>query len=220
MSSFEDKNPISGVQSKEEEICSSIIHGVGLFIAVACTAILIGWACVKNEPIMIVGYAIYGFGSISLYLYSTLFHSITNGKAKDILSIFDQSSIYLFIAGTYTPILLCMRSPLGWTIFGIIWFLTAIGIFFQFYMKGRSSMITNGIYMLMGWLFLGFMYWMLQNEYLNNSLFLWLLIGGGSYSLGVVFYLWKKLPYHHPIWHIFVIGGTVCHFFGLLQLVI
>jgi hemolysin III len=212
-----DENPISGHQSLGEEIFSSIVHGIGIFLAIAAMVILIAKAVLVNQPLMVVGYALYGFGSISLYLSSTLFHSITHKKVKTIFSIFDQSAIYLFIAGTYTPITLAMRNALGWTIFGIIWGLTIIGIIIQCLTKGKSSHLTNSIYLAMGWLFLGFLYWMMK--VLPTSLFLWLAIGGASYSLGVVFYAWKKLPYHHPIWHIFVLGGTICHFFGLLELV-
>jgi hemolysin III len=212
-----DENPISGHQSMGEEIFSSIAHGIGIFLAIAGMVILIAKAVMVNQPIMVVGYAIYGFGSISLYLSSTLFHSITHEKAKDIFSIFDQSAIYLFIAGTYTPITFAMRNPLGWVIFGIVWGLTVVGIVVQALTKGKSSHITNGVYIAMGWLFLGFLYWMMK--ILPTSLFLWLAIGAASYSIGVVFYAWRKLPYHHPIWHIFVLGGTICHFFGLLELV-
>ncbi len=212
-----DENPISGYQTIREEIFSSIVHGIGVFMAIAGMVVLIAKAVLVHQPIMVVGYAIYGFGSISLYLSSTLFHSLTHEKAKTILSIFDQSSIYLLIAGTYTPITFAMRNALGWTIFGIIWALTIIGIVIQALTKGKSSHVTNSIYVAMGWLFLGFLYWMLKT--LPTSLFVWLAIGGASYSLGVVFYAWKKLPYHHPIWHIFVLGGTICHFFGLLELV-
>ncbi len=212
-----DENPISGHQSLGEEIFSSIVHGIGLFLAIAGMAILIAKAVLVNQAIMVVGYALYGFGSISLYLSSTLFHSITHKKAKSIFSIFDQSAIYLLIAGTYTPITFAMRNALGWTIFGIIWTLTILGIIMQCLTKGKSSHVTNSIYLAMGWLFLGFLYWMMK--ILPMSLFLWLAIGAASYTIGVVFYAWRKLPYHHPIWHIFVMGGTVCHFFGLLELV-
>jgi hemolysin III len=212
-----DENPISGHQSLGEEIFSSIVHGIGVFLAIAGMIILIVKAVMVNQPIMVVGYALYGFGSISLYLSSTLFHSITHKKAKDIFSIFDQSAIYLLIAGTYTPITFAMRNPLGWTIFGIVWGLTIIGIVMQCLTNGKSSHITNSIYLAMGWLFLVFLYWMMKS--LPTSLFIWLAYGAASYSIGVVFYAWRKLPYHHPIWHIFVIGGTVCHFFGLLGLV-
>ncbi len=212
-----EENPISGHQSLGEEIFSSIVHGIGMFLAIAGMVVLITKAVLVNQPIMVVAYALYGFGSISLYLSSTLFHSITHRRVKAIFSIFDQSAIYLLIAGTYTPVTLAMRNALGWTIFGIIWGLTIIGIIIQCLTKGKSSHITNSIYLIMGWLFLAFLYWMMQ--VLPTSLFLWLAIGGASYSLGVVFYAWKKLPYHHPIWHIFVLGGTICHFFGLLELV-
>lgn len=212
-----EENPISGHQSVGEEIFSSIVHGLGMFLAIAGTIILISKAVLSNQPIMVVGYALWGFGSISLYLSSTLFHSITHRKAKTLFSIFDQSAIYLLIAGTYTPITFAMRNALGWTMFGIIWGLTAIGILMQCLTKGKSSHVTNTVYLAMGWLFLGFLYWMLQ--ILPTSLFLWIALGAVSYSVGVIFYAWKKLPYHHPIWHIFVLGGTICHFFGLLELV-
>ncbi len=212
-----EENPISGHQSRGEEIFSSIVHGLGMFLAIAGMVILVTKAVLVNQHLMVVGYSLWGFGSISLYLSSTLFHSITHKKAKDIFSIFDQSAIYLLIAGTYTPITFAMNNALGWTIFGIIWGLTILGIIMQCLNKGKSSHITNSIYLAMGWLFLGFLYWMIQ--ILPSSLFVWLAVGGASYSLGVVFYAWKKLPYHHPIWHIFVLGGTITHFFGLLELV-
>lgn len=212
-----DENPISGLQSLGEEIFSSIVHGLGMFLAIAGMIILIVKAVIVKQPLMVVGYAIYGFGSISLYLSSTLFHSLTHKKAKDVFSIFDQSSIYLLIAGTYTPITFAMNNALGWVIFGLVWGITIYGITMQGVTFGKSSHITNITYLAMGWLFVGFAYWMIK--VLPISLFVWLGIGALCYSVGVGFYAWKKLPYHHPIWHIFVLGGTVCHFFGLLQLV-
>lgn len=212
-----DENPISGHQSLGEEIFSSIVHGLGMFLAIAGMIVLIVKAVIMNQPLMVVGYAIYGFGSISLYLSSTLFHSLTHKKAKDVFSIFDQSSIYLLIAGTYTPITFAMNNALGWVIFGLVWGITIYGITMQGVTFGKSSHITNITYLAMGWLFVAFFYWMIK--VLPTSLFVWLGIGAICYSAGVGFYAWKKLPYHHPIWHIFVLGGTVCHFFGLLQLV-
>ena len=212
-----DENPISGLQSLGEEIFSSIVHGLGMFLAIAGMIVLIVKAVIMNQPLMVVGYAIYGFGSISLYLSSTLFHSLTHKKAKDVFSIFDQSSIYLLIAGTYTPITFAMNNALGWVIFGLVWGITIYGITMQGVTLGKSSHITNITYLAMGWLFVAFFYWMIK--VLPTSLFVWLGIGAICYSAGVGFYAWKKLPYHHPIWHIFVLGGTVCHFFGLLQLV-
>lgn len=212
-----DENPISGHQSLGEEIFSSITHGVGVLLVITGTIVLIVKAVMVQQPLMVVGYALAGFGAISLYLSSTLFHGLTHKKAKNVFSIFDQSSIYLLIAGTYTPITFAMNNALGWVIFSIIWTLTIIGIIHQCVTYGRSSHVTNVIYLAMGWLFIVFLYWMMK--ILPLSLFIWLGVGAICYSAGVGFYAWKSLPYHHPIWHIFVLAGTACHFFGLLQLV-
>ena len=163
--------------------------------------------------------AIFGATLVLLYTSSTLYHSFRNEGTKRLLRKFDHAAIFLLIAGTYTPFLLVnLRGPWGWSLFGVIWALAGAGVALKFWFTGRFRVGSTLLYIGMGWLVMVAVRPMQSNV---PPAALWLLLAGGlSYTLGTVFYLWKRLPYHHAIWHLFVLGGSVCHFCAVFTAVI
>lgn len=202
-------------QSLGEEIANSITHGIGVALSVAGLVLLVVFASLYGDAWRIVSFSIYGATLIILYLASTLYHSLTNVKAKKFFHYLDHSAIFLLIAGTYTPITLVpLRGILGWILFGLIWALAIGGIVFKALSKGRFRIVSVIIYLAMGWLVVIAAKPIISA--LPSGLMLWLLIGGACYSLGVIFYALKKMPYHHMVWHIFVLAGSITHFLGIL----
>lgn len=207
---------------KAEEIFNSISHGIGIAIAVACTSLLIVHACFAHDVWAIVSFSVFGFSMILLYSASTLFHSSRKIRKKARLNLWDHSMIYLLIAGSYTPIsLVVLRGPLGWVLFGIIWTLAIIGIIYKFvfYSGKRSERRLSAIlYVCMGWIVLIAIVPLIRNAPVPT---LWFLLAGGlSYSSGVIFYIKKRIPFGHGLFHLTILGGTICHFFAFLFLVI
>ena len=202
-------------QSPSEELANSIIHGIGVALSVAGLVLLVVFASLFGDVWRVVSFSIYGSTLIILYLSSTLFHGFKNPKVKELFRLIDLSSIYLLIAGTYTPLtLISMRGPWGWTLFGLIWSMAIVGIIFKIVFRDRLEIVSFGFYIVMGWLVviaLKPMFLMVP-----KGMILWLFIGGISYMTGLIFYALKKLPYHHTIWHLFVLGGSASHFFGML----
>ncbi len=202
-------------QSLGEEIANSITHGIGALLSIAALVLLVVFASKYGDPWRIVSFSIYGSTLIILYLSSTLYHSLTNVRAKRFFKILDHSSIYLLIAGTYTPItLVSMRSPWGWTIFGLIWSMAIGGIIAKIFLIDRYKVVSALLYVAMGWLVVIAYKPMLQM--VPQGLIVWLLIGGICYTFGLIFYAIKKVPYFHFIWHLFVLAGSITHFFGIL----
>lgn len=154
-----------------------------------------------------------------LYASSTLVHSFPPGKAKDLFEILDHSAIYLFIAGTYTPILfIVVQGALGWTLFGIIWGIATLGIVFKIFFVKKFLVISTIFYLLMGWMALFAIKPIVLTLPIQGTLFL---IGGGVlYSLGTIFYIWRGFKFHHAVWHLFVLGGTVLHFFLVIMYIL
>lgn len=204
-----------GAYSKKEELANSITHGVGIALSLAALVILVSFSSMKGDPWKILSFSIYGASLVLLYTASTLYHSFTNVKVKHYLKIFDHAAIYLLIAGTYTPFMLVMlRESIGWILFTIVWSLALIGMCFKLFFVNRFNVLSTIIYLLMGWM-VGIAFKPMV-EFIPPGGLYWLLAGGLFYSLGVIFYLWKKIPYHHAIWHLFVLGGSICHFFAVL----
>lgn len=198
-----------------EEIANSITHGIGAALSIAAIAVLISYSGNYNDIWRVVCFSIFGASLFTLYLASTLYHAFTQAKIKRFFRHLDHSSIFLLIAGTYTPItLIAMRGPWGWTLFGLIWAMALGGIIFETVCLGRYKFISLGIYVVMGWLAVIAIRPMLLM--LPAGMLKFIVIGGLFYTLGIVFYIWKKLPYHHAIWHLFVLGGSITHFFGML----
>lgn len=211
--------------TKGEEIANSITHGIGALMSIAALVILIVASVKYGDAWYIVSFTIFGVSLIILYLFSTLYHSIQSPKAKKVLRVFDHSSIFILIAGTYTPYTLTvLRGPLGWTIFGIEWGLAIVGIVFKAIVLGKHSELEDGklgkistiIYILMGWL-VAISFKKLYVVMPGRS-FTMLIAGGIIYTVGAFFYSKDNIPYSHPIWHLFVLGGSICHFFSVLFL--
>ena len=200
--------------SRNEEIANSLTHGVGVGLSVAALALLVSYSVIAGDAWRIVSFGIYGTSLIALYLASTIYHAVSDPTRKRFYRILDHSAICFLIAGTYTPIsLITLRGAWGWTLFGLIWGFAAAGIILSVFFVGRYQKLTVAIYIAMGWLAIIAIKPMLAA--MPTGGMIWLGAGGGFYTGGVVFYVWKKLPFNHAIWHLFVLGGSACHFFCL-----
>ncbi len=198
-----------------EEIFNSITHGIGTLLSIAGLVILTVFATYEGNTWHVVSFTIFGASMVLLYLSSTLYHSVTQQKIKNLFARFDHAAIFLLIAGTYTPfVLTTLRGPLGWTLFGIIWGLAITGIIIRSIYLTRFRKRMVAIYVAMGWMFLIAIVPMVKNLPAESITFLF--IGAGCYSLGVIFYAWRNLKYGHGIWHLFVLGGSITHFFSVL----
>ena len=201
-------------QSLGEEIANSITHGIGVALSIAALSVLVVFAGLQSDAWRIVSFSIYGSTLIILYLSSTLYHVFPVSKVKRIFKLLDHTSINLLIAGTYTPItLVTLRGSLGWMIFGFIWGLALFGIFRDIFLP-RLRFLAIALYIIMGWLAVIAIEPIMRVA--SNELIFWVVTGGVCYTLGVIFYAWKSLKYHHTIWHLFVLGGSITHFFGIL----
>lgn len=198
--------------TKGEEIANAITHGIGALLSIVALVFLIIESVVHGGPWHIVSFTLFGSTMLLMYLCSTMLHSLPSGMAKDIFEIFDHSAIYFFIAGTYTPFLfLVIKGWLGWTIFGIVWGLALAGTVFKSFFVKKFVLYSTLLYVLMGWLIV-FAWQPLMNNLPQNAILL-LVIGGLLYTIGSVFYVWRGFKYHHTLWHVFVVGGSVSHFF-------
>jgi hemolysin III len=199
----------------KEETLNAWTHGLGTVLSLAGLAVLVTMAALRGGAWHIVSCSIYGVTMVLLFFSSTLYHGCRRESLKHIFHIIDHSSIYLLIAGTYTPfVLVTLRGGWGWSLFGIVWGLALAGIVFQIFFVNRFRALQVLIYLLMGWLVVIAFKPLLGK--LPRPGLLWLMAGGLSYTVGVVFYVWKKLPYHHPVWHLFVLAGGICHYFAIL----
>lgn len=201
--------------SRGEEITNAILHGIGAGLAIAALVILIVFASIRGDARYVVSYTIYGSTLVLLYMASTLYHSFPRGRTKDLFEIFDHSAIYLLIAGSYTPLaLVALKGPLGWTIFGIVWGLSVVGIVFKVFWVKKFVILSTILYIAMGWLIIIAIKPMMN--VLNTTSLVFLVVGGVLYTAGTVFYIWRGMKYHHAIWHLFVLGGSICHFFTMV----
>lgn len=202
-----------------EEIANSVTHGVGVVLSIGGLAILTAFASVLGNAWHIVSSSIFGATLILLYASSTLYHSIQLPRVKRVLQVIDHSAIFLLIAGTYTPFtLVTLRGAWGWTIFGVVWGLAVTGIIFQVTRLRKWPVISLALYVGMGWVVVVATKPLLAA--IDPRGLLLLLLGGLSYTAGIVFYVWRRLPYHHAIWHMFVLAGSALHFFAILFYVI
>ena len=202
------------IQTRGEEIANGFTHALGAALGVAGLVILVTSAAMKGDPWKVVSFSVFGATLIILYTMSTLYHFAKKERAKKFLHILDHASIFLLIAGTYTPVaLVTMRGPWGWSIFGIIWGIALVGIILKIFYTGRFNGLSTALYLAMGWLIVIALKPLLT--LMPREGLYWFLAGGISYSLGTVFYSWKNLRYNHAVWHLFVMGGSACHFFGI-----
>lgn len=198
-----------------EEISHSITHGIGALLSIVALVILVVFASKQKDVWKIVSFSIYGASLFLLYISSTLYHSLAFTKARKVFQRLDHSMIFLLIAGTYTPLLLIpLRGTLGWILFGVIWGLAILGIVFKNLFFKKLQFVSLMLYLAMGWMLVIALKPLLQ--VVPFEMFVWIIAGGVSYTLGVIFYVWKKMPYSHFIWHLFVLGGSIAHFFGIL----
>ena len=205
--------------SAREELANSITHAVGVVLAIAGLAVLTSFASVFGTVWHVVACSIYGATQILLYTASTLYHSIPLPRAKAVLRRCDHTAIFLLIAGTYTPFaLVSLRGPWGWSIFALVWGLALTGIALQSILIRHRALVTAIPYVAMGWVGVVAIKPLVDSVALGGVLLLF--AGGLAYTLGSVFYVWRRLPYHHAIWHLFVLMGSTLHFFAILFYVI
>ncbi len=198
-----------------EEIANSIAHGAGAALSVAALAILAATSAQTGEVLKITSFILYGSTLVILYISSTLYHALTNEKAKTVFRYMDHISIYFLIAGTYTPItLVLLGGNIGWTLFSIVWGLALAGTVFKVLFFGKYEWVSVLIYILMGWMVVFAIKPVM--EVMPVDMFFWFLAGGLFYTFGVIFYAIHKVKYFHFIWHLFVIAGSVAHFFGVV----
>jgi len=201
-------------QTSSEELVNVITHGIGAALGIAGMSALVVGAARHGDIWRIVSFTIYGVSLVLLYLASMFYHGASTPRAKRYLQFFDHTAIYLLIAGTYTPFaLVSLRGAWGWTMFGLIWGFAIIGILLNVFFFGRLGFVSTILYLLMGWMVVIAIKPVM--DAVSVSGLVWLVAGGLSYTVGVVFYAWHRLPYSHPIWHLFVLGGSVCHFVAI-----
>jgi len=200
-----------------EEIANGITHGIGTGLSIAGLTVLVVLAVLYGDSWRIVSFSIYGITLVLLYLASTLYHSLQTPRAKKLFQFFDHSAIYLLIAGTYTPFLLVsVRGAWGWTLLILIWGLAFLGIGFKALYFDRFQRLSSMSYVFMGWLSVIIGRTLLSH--IPQPALIWLAVGGMIYTVGIIFLAWRKIPYGHTIWHFFVLGGSICHYFAVVEL--
>ncbi|MDX1413277.1 MAG: hemolysin III family protein [Candidatus Promineifilaceae bacterium] len=201
-----------------EELANSVTHGIGAVLAVAGMVALVALGFIYGDRWRVIGFTVYGLSLIILYSASTLYHGVQQPQAKKIFRRLDHTAIYVLIAGTYTPFLLItMRGTMGWTLLAVVWTMAAAGILWKIFFLGRLEVLATLMYLFMGWM--GVLAFRQLLENIPPTGLTMLLAGGVIYTVGVIFYAWEKLPYNHAIWHLFVLGGSACHFFAITTLV-
>ncbi|MCK8479876.1 PAQR family membrane homeostasis protein TrhA [Psychroserpens algicola] len=206
------------IQTAFEERLNAWSHGIGAVLGIAGLVLLIVFLK-KETPYALFSVIVYGVSIIVLFLASTFYHAVTGEKRKHYFRIVDHISIYLLIAGTYTPVLLIMLpDSLGWLLFWVVWGIAAFGVILKLFFTGKFETFSTLLYLVMGWLIV-FDFSTLADRMATNGLYL-LFAGGAFYTLGIIFYAIEKIPYNHVIWHVFVLGGAVCHFFMVYYYVI
>ena len=199
----------------KQELVHSMIHGFGILFGVISIPILTALAAKNANVPGIVGASIYGFSFLMLFTFSTTYHGFQQKQVKRVLEIFDHISIYFMIAGTYTPFLLIfLWNSFGITLLVILWGLTLLGVFFKIFFTGRFDIASVIIYLLMGWILVsgGRRFFTM----VPDNVLVFIIIGGALYSIGIIFYLWKKFTWHHAVWHFFVLAAAVCHYVAVL----
>lgn len=201
-------------RSLRHELANQVSHGVGVGMGIAGLAFLVVKGALMSDALRVTAYAIYGTANIILYLASTLYHSIPSPKVKKLFRRMDHASIYIAIAGAYTPItLITLGAKTGWILFSIVWVMAIAGVLYKIIFPTAYEFISVSLYILMGWLIIFAIKPLMMSI---PSPGLWLLLSGGiSYTAGVIFFFMERMPYHHMIWHLFVLGGGVTHFLAI-----
>jgi len=198
-----------------EEISHSISHGIGAALSIAGLVISVVMAAETGNATKIVSFAIFGTSMFLLYTASTLYHAFTHKKAKQVFQYADHIAIFILIAGTYTPIaLILLGGAWGWSLFGLAWGLAIAGIVYEVVFLNKHKWVSISIYLAMGWIAAVAIKPLMET--MSFGLFMWILAGGLFYTVGSAFYLIDKVKFFHFVWHLFVVAGTICHFFGLI----
>ena len=199
-----------------EELVNALTHGLGAVASVAGGAVLITLAALWGDVWHVVGASVFVGSLVLLYTASTLYHAIPYARAKAKLKVFDHCAIYVLIAGTYTPFtLIGLRGPWGWSLFAAVWAMAVVGIVFKLFTTGRFQVVSTLMYVAMGWV--GVVAAGPMIEALSPATLGWIVAGGVAYTAGTAFYLSRRIPYAHAIWHLFVLAGSVCHFAGVVS---
>ena len=202
-----------------EELANSLSHGIGAVLSIVALVFAIVAAVDHGGALHVVSVCIYGATLVWLYLASTLYHSIWHRPTKRFFQFVDHTAILFLIAGTYTPFtLVTLQGRWGWLLFAIVWSLVLVGLIVKFSPLRRYEWLSLALYLVMGWLVVIALEPLLAA--LPSAGLWWLVAGGIAYTVGVIFYLWESLPYNHAIWHLFVLSGSVCHFFSVYFFVI
>jgi len=202
-----------------DELASSIVHGIGIVLSIGGLAALVALSAMHGGARDVVASAVYGATLVLLYTASTLYHAVPVARAKPVLRTLDHIAIYLLIAGTYTPFtLIALPGRWGWSLFAAVWTLAALGSVLEFGALKRFRKLSVLLYIGMGWI--GMIAFKPLMAHLQTGGMLLLIAGGLAYTLGVPFYLWRRMPYHHSVWHGFVLAGSVLHFLAVLLYVI
>lgn len=202
-----------------EEIAHAVTHGIGALLGFVGLIVLLAAAGERGEGGGRVPCAIYGVAMVLMFTTSTLYHSFPWPRVKRVFRILDHEMIFLMIAGTYTPfMLITLRGPLGWTLFGVVWAIAAVGLVFQGFFTGRFRGASTALYVVMGWVIIVAIRPLL--EHMDVAGLRWLVAGGLCYTGGAVIYLFKRIRYHHAIWHLLVLAGAACHYFAILWYVL
>ncbi len=198
-----------------EEIANAVTHGVGLLLSIAALPILVVAAVERHDGLMVAAMCVFAATLIALYAASTVYHALPPSKAKQVFRVIDHAAIYLLIAGTYTPFTLgVLRGAWGWALFGVVWTLAVLGVFFKTTLGFKYPRVSTILYVAMGWMIVVALKPMLAT--IPMSGLMWLLAGGLCYTGGVAFYVWERQKFAHAAWHLCVLGGSVCHFVAVL----
>jgi len=200
--------------TRNEEIANSITHGLGALLSIAGLVLLVVFAALRGNAWSVVSVSIFGASLVILYTISTLYHGFPWPRVKNLFRKLDHAAIYFLIAGSYTPfVLVNLRGPWGWTLFGMAWGLAILGVLFEVLLKRPPKFLSLGFYLGLSWLIVIAIKPLFKAVPVDALIFLGL--GGIAYTVGTVFYAWKRLPYHHAIWHLFVIAGSMMHYFSV-----
>ncbi len=198
-----------------EELANSLTHGLGLLLSLVAAPVLIVAAASTNDPWRIVAVSIYAATLVLLYASSTIYHSVRSLPLKSAMQRVDHAAIYLLIAGTYTPfMLISLRGPWGWSMFCIVWALALLGVILKSAYGAKLPALSTWLYLAMGWLIVIAIRPM--SAHVAPTGMRWLALGGLLYTGGVVFYVWERIRFSHAVWHLFVLGGSLSHFFAIL----
>jgi hemolysin III len=200
-----------------EEIANAVTHGIGALLSIAGLVVLIVAAATRADAWAVVSFTVFGSSAVLLYTMSTVYHAVAAPRAKNVLEILDHSFIYLLIAGTYTPFALTVLRPsVGWWIFGVVWGSAALGIAIKPFLVKRARFLSTLAYVLMGWIVV--FAWKPLNAAVDTITVVYLALGGLAYTAGAAFYLMKGRRWMHAVWHLFVLAGTMMHFFSVMSL--